>query len=104
MGRGGARDGAGRKKAVIPKKIRGMRLTDDEWAFVKEAVKKFREGDKDLVETAPVRELPQETVPTVVYQGFSGAGLLAHLEELYQQEYSWLLEYAKYLKSGYYDK
>lgn len=104
MGRGGAREGAGRKKAVIPKKIRGMRLTDDEWAFVKEAVKKFREGDKDLVEVAPAHEMPQETAPTVIYQGFSGAGLLAHLEELYQQEYGWLLEYAKYLKSDYYDK
>ena len=104
MGRGGAREGAGRKKAVIPKKIRGMRLTDDEWSFVKEAVKKFRNGENDVVEGATADDLPQEAASMVVYEGFSGAGLLAHLEELYQQEYGWLLEYAKYLKSDYYDK
>lgn len=104
MGRGGAREGAGRKKSIIQKKIRGIRLTDDEWAFVKEAVKRFRNGENDVVEAALADELPQEAASMVVYQGFSGVGLLAHLEELYQQEYGWLLEYAKYLKSDYYDK
>lgn len=104
MGRGGAREGAGRKKSIIQKKIRGIRLTDDEWAFVKEAVKRFRNGENDVVEAATADELPQEAASMVVYQGFSGAGLLAHLEELYQQEYGWLLEYAKYLKSDYYYK
>lgn len=57
-----------------------------------------------MVEDAPAQELPSESVNTVIYQGFSGVGLMAHLEEFYQQEYGWLLEYAKYLKNYYYDK
>ena len=47
MSWGGARTGAGRKKAEIPKKIRGMRLTDDEWAFLKDALKKTNELQLD---------------------------------------------------------
>lgn len=90
MSWGGAREGAGRKKAEIPKKYHGIRLTDEEWAFVKEAVKKYRNGEQ-----------PQQVAPT---QGYSGAGLLAHLEELFHQEYGWLQEYKKYLKNEHYDK
>lgn len=107
MGWGGAREGAGRPKADIPKKYRGIRLTDDEWAFVKEAVKKYRNGktaeDKAAPASSVLEQHRQETL-AIVYQGYSGAGLLAHLEELYQKEYDWLQEYKKYLKSDYYDK
>ena len=107
MGWGGAREGAGRPKAEIQKKYRGIRLTDDEWTFVKDALKKYRSGETVEAKAAPapsVPEKPRQEAPTIVYQGYSGAGLLAHLEELYQQEYDWLLEYEKYLKSDYYDK
>ena len=107
MGWGGAREGAGRPKAKIQKKYRGIRLTDEEWAFVKDVVKKYRQGEmaEPKAALAPsIPEKPRQEAPTIVYQGYSGAGLLAHLEELYQQEYDWLLEYEKYLKSDYYDK
>ena len=107
MGWGGAREGAGRPKVDIPKKYRGIRLTDDEWAFVKEAVKKYRNGETVEAEAPKASSTPKQTqqmVHAIVYQGYSGAGLLAHLEELYQQEYDWLQEYKKYLKSDHYDK
>lgn len=107
MGWGGTRVGAGRKKAEIPKKIRGFRLTDAEWEFMKEALSKYRNGEIEEATASPVAtvpELPREESATIVYEGYSGAGLLAHLEELYQQEYDWLQEYKKYLKSDYYDK
>lgn len=107
MGWGGARDGAGRKKQEINKKMRGFRLTDDEWSFMKDALAKYRKGEAVEPKTAPapsVSEPPQQEALTIVYQGYSGAGLLAHLEELYSQEYDWLQEYKKYLKSDYYDK
>ena len=107
MGWGGARNGAGRKKQEINKKMRGFRLTDDEWAFMKEALAKYRKGEAMEPKNAPapsVSEPPQQEATTIVYQGYSGAGLLAHLEELYSQEYDWLQEYKKYLKSDYYDK
>ncbi len=102
MGWGGARNGAGRKKKEVNKKMRGFRLTDDEWAFMKDALAKYRKGETMEPKAAP--EPPQQEAPTIVYQGYSGAGLLAHLEELYSQEYGWLQEYKKYLKSDYYDK
>ena len=104
MSWGGARTGAGRKKAEIPKKIRGMRLTDDEWAFLKDALKKYRSGEIEASEIPSVQVSSHQEAPSISYQGISGASLLAHLEELYQQEYGWLLEYEKYLKSDYYEK
>ena len=103
MSWGGAREGAGRKKAEIPKKIRGMRVTDDEWVFLKDALKKYRNGEQEASDGSPLHEYHNET-PSICYQGESGASLLAHLEELYQQDYGWLLEYEKYLKSDYYEK
>ena len=103
MGWGGAREGAGRKKAEVPKKYRGIRLTDEEWAFVKDAVKKYRSGEMAEAKDGSPKEVSRQE-STIIYQGYSGAGLLAHLENLYNQEYGWLLEYEKYLKSEYYDK
>ena len=107
MGRGGARKGAGRKKSAIEKKMCTFRLTEDERAFMKDALAKYRKGEQMQLKASPapiVAEPPQHEAPTIVYQGYSGAGLLAHLEELYSQEYGWLQEYKKYLKSDYYDK
>ena len=107
MSRGGARKGAGRKKSAIEKKMCTFRLTEDERAFMKDALAKYRKGEAMQPKPAPapiVAEPPQHESPTIVYQGYSGAGLLAHLEELYSQEYGWLQEYKKYLKSDYYDK
>ena len=107
MGRGGARKGAGRKKSAIEKKMCTFRLTEDERAFMKDALAKYRKGEAMQQKPAPaphVSEPPQHEATTIVYQGYSGAGLLAHLEDLYSQEYGWLQEYKKYLKSDYYDK
>lgn len=84
-----------------------FRLTEDERAFMKEALAKYRKGEQMQLKAslAPIEaESPQHKAPTIVYQGYSGAGLLAHLEELYSQEYGWLQEYKKCLKSDYYDK
>ena len=106
MGWGGTRAGAGRKKAEIPKKIRGFRLTDDEWEFMKGALNKYRKGENVEAVASPTPSIPEQPREefAIVYQGYSGAGLLAHLEELFIQEYGWLLEYEKCLKSDNYDK
>lgn len=107
MGWGGARNGAGRKKNEVNKKMRGFRLTDDEWAFMKEVLAKYRKGEAmepKAASASSASEPPQQEANTIVYQGYSGAGLLAHLEELYNQEYGWLQEYKKYLKSDRYEK
>lgn len=107
MAWGGARAGAGRPKSEIPKKYRGIRLTDDEWAFVKEAVKKYRNGEKDVANDAVVTEIPvmsQQKSSSLIYQEESGASLLAHLESLYQQRYYWMKEYEAYLQDESYDK
>ncbi len=47
MGRGGARKGAGRKKSAIEKKMCTFCLTEDERAFMKEALNKYRNGRAD---------------------------------------------------------
>ena len=47
MGRGGARKGAGRKKSEIEKKLCTFRLTEDERAFMKDALNKYRNGRAD---------------------------------------------------------
>lgn len=107
MSRGGARKGAGRKKSAVEKKMCTFRLTEDERAFMKDALAKYRKGEAMQPKPAPapnVSVLPRHEATTIVYQGYSGAGLLAHLEDLYSQEYGWLQEYKKYLKSDYYDK
>ena len=107
MSRGGARKGAGRKKSTIEKKMCTFRLTEDERVFMKDALAKYRQGETIEPKTATalnVSEPSHNEPPTIVYQGYSGAGLLAHLEDLYSQEYCWLQEYKKYLKSDYYDK
>lgn len=104
MSRGGARKGAGRKKSAVEKKMCTFRLTEDERAFMKEALNKYRSGS---VDEAPVKQpindrLPiQQTNPTDEDQG---ASLLAHLEEIFRQQYKWLLEYRDYLNEGSYDK
>lgn len=54
MGWGGARDGAGRKKQEINKKMRGFRLTDEEWAFMKGALDKYRKGEKMDANGSPI--------------------------------------------------
>ena len=59
MSWGGAREGAGRKKAEIPKKIRGMRVTDDEWAFLKNALDMYRSGKMEASVAAPVEKSSQ---------------------------------------------
>lgn len=46
---GGARAGAGRPKIENnPNKMRSMRLTDEEYDFVRWAVKQYRAGSKQL--------------------------------------------------------
>lgn len=46
---GGARAGAGRPKIENnPSKMRSMRLTDEEYDFVRWAVKQYRAGAKQL--------------------------------------------------------
>ncbi len=104
MSWGGARKGAGRKKSEIAKKMRGFRLTDEEWEFMKEALNKYRNGN-DAEE--PASQLSkdftqvQQPNPTATKQG---ASLLAHLEHLYKEQYKWLLEYRDYLKDESYQK
>ena len=82
MGRGGARKGAGRKKSEIEKKMCTFRLTEDERAFMKEALNKYRNSNADETpakqpsnDNLQVRQsnLPPED---------QGASLLAHLDGL----------------------
>ena len=111
MSRGGARKGAGRKKSGIVKKVRGFRLTEQEWAFMKKSLNEFRKGNKNNIENVIDVEDAGERAGVVKHprQGGSfnnelGAGLLAHLENLYKQQYGWLLEYREYLKNENYNK
>ena len=111
MSRGGARKGAGRKKSGIAKKVRGFRLTEQEWAFMKKSLNEFRKGNKNNIENVIDVEDAGERAGVVKHprQGGSfnnelGAGLLAHLENLYKQQYGWLLEYREYLKNENYNK
>ena len=69
MGWGGARDGAGRKKQEIKKKMRGFRLTDDEWAFMKDALAKYRKGEAMEPKTAPAPSVsePLQQGPLPLY-------------------------------------
>ena len=104
MGRGGARKGAGRKKSEIEKKMCTFRLTEDERAFMKEALNKYRNGSAD---EAPAKQPSNDSLQ--VRQSNStnedqGASLLAHLEDLFKQQYKWLLEYRDYMKDENYDK
>ena len=103
MGWGGARDGAGRKKQEINKKMRGFRLTDEEWAFMKGALDKYRKGEKMDANGSPI-DPPSQGKEGVKEYGAFEACLLAHLEDLYSQDYKWLLEYKNYLKDESYDK
>lgn len=111
MSRGGARKGAGRKKSDIVKKVRGFRLTEQEWAFMKKSLNEFRKGNKNNIENVIDVEDAGGRAGVVKHprQGGSfnnelGAGLLAHLENLYKQQYGWLLEYREYLKDENYNK
>ena len=111
MSRGGARKGAGRKKSDIVKKVRGFRLTEQEWAFMKKSLNEFRKGNKNNIENVIDVEDAGGRAGVVKHprQGGSfnnelGAGLLAHLENLYKQQYGWLLEYREYLKNENYNK
>ena len=104
MSRGGARKGAGRKKSAIEKKMCTFRLTEDERAFMKEALNKYRNGSADA---APANQpgndnfqVRQSNLPPED----QGASLLAHLEDLFKQQYRWLLEYRDYMKDENYDK
>lgn len=104
MSRGGARKGAGRKKSAIEKKMCTFRLTEDERAFMKEALNKYRNGNTN---EAPAKQPSNDSLQ--VRQSNSthddqGASLLAHLEDLFKQQYRWLLEYRDYMKDENYDK
>lgn len=111
MSKGGARKGAGRKKSGIVKKVRGFRLTDQEWAFMKKSLSEFRKGNKNNIENVINVEDAGERAGIVkhhrqggIFNNELGAGLLAHLENLYKQQYGWLLEYREYLKDENYNK
>lgn len=104
MSWGGAREGAGRKKAEVPKKIRGMRVTDDEWVFLKDALDKYRSGETAAPVSAPIEAPSQVQSDTEDTYKALVKGLLAHLENLYYQDEQWLLEYKQYLQDESYDK
>ena len=104
MGRGGARKGAGRKKSEIEKKMCTFRLTEDERAFMKEALNKYRNGRAD---EAPAKLPSNDSLQVRQLNSTNedqGASLLAHLEDLFKQQYRWLLEYRDYMKDENYDK
>ena len=104
MSWGGARKGAGRKKSEIEKKMCTFRLTEDEWAFMKEALNKYRNSSAD---ETPAKQ-PSNDSLQVRQSNYNnedqGASLLAHLEDLFKQQYRWLLEYRDYMKDENYDK
>ena len=89
-----------------PKKPRGMRLTDDEWTFVKEAVKKYRAGEEPARASlaTPSNDTTDIKGNSATYKGNSEVALLSHLEYLYQQDCIWLLEYEQFLTDDFYRK
>ena len=104
MSRGGARKGAGRKKSAIEKKMCTFRLTEDERAFMKEALNKYRTGSVDEASAKqPINDSLQVRQPNTTNE-VQGARLLAHLEDIFRQQYKWLLEYRDCLKYESYDK
>lgn len=101
MGWGGARKGAGRPKADIPKKFHGIRLTDDEWDFVKAAVKKYRDDERD---TTKEKQPERKILPfRFTHTDYDTTTLLAHLEYLYREEVMWMKKKERALKDDYYD-
>lgn len=81
-----------------------FRLTEDERAFMKEALNKYRNSSAD---ETPAKQPSNDSMQ--VQQSNSthddqGASLLAHLEDLFKQQYRWLLEYRDYMKDENYDK
>ena len=86
MSRGGARKGAGRKKSAIEKKMCTFRLTEDERAFMKEALNKYRNSSAD---ETPAKQ-PSNDSLQVRRSNYNnedqGASLLAHLEDLFKQQ------------------
>ncbi len=99
---GGVREGAGRKKSSgAQKKMRGFRLTDAEWEYMKSALKKHRKGDDEVVRVS-IDSKADKIKPTE-FSGL-GAGLLAHLEVLYKEDLKWLKEYESYLTKENYEK
>ena len=98
---GGARAGAGRKASPVPKKQRNLRLTAEEYAVVKEALKRHRMGIQEPTE-APV-EVPAAPVQ-VTYNEDDSAALLGHVLHLQDQYIHWQDEYCKWIKNSSYDK
>ncbi len=91
MPRGGARAGAGRKKSSgDPKTMRGFRITDAEWEYLKSALEKHRDGSDVAAESHVPSKLE--------------SGILAHLEALYEEDLKWLTEYENYLTQDGYEK
>ena len=98
---GGARPGAGRKAASIPKKQRNFRLTDEEYQFVKQALQRHRH-DLDVPEPTPIYHV--ESKDQSSYENPDHATILAHLEDLQNQYINWQNEYCKWIRDANYDK
>lgn len=45
-GRGGRREGAGRKKALVPRTPYSIRLTKEEYAYIRECLEAYRAKKK----------------------------------------------------------
>ncbi len=103
MPRGGARPGAGRKKgSEDPRPMRGFRLTDAEWAFMKEEIRKYRAGGEASATETPVAKVSSHAA--FIEHSKLESGLLAHFADLYKEDLHWLREYETYLKNDYYEK
>ncbi len=103
MPRGGSRPGAGRKKgSEDPRPMRGFRLTDAEWGFMKEAIRKYRARGEDAATETAVAKVSSHAA-SIGYSNLE-SGLLAHFEALYKEDLHWLREYERYLTSDYYEK
>ena len=70
-----------------------FRLTEDERAFMKEALNKYRNSSAD---ETPAKQPSNDNLQVQQLNSpheDQGASLLAHLEDLFKQQYRWLLEF-----------
>lgn len=90
---GGERSGAGRKRLVPVKRVRTMRLLDDEWEYLRKVLEDYRESRGIEASAAGNANIGQSVRQTK--RDADGAALMEHMENLMGQLVHWYIEYKK---------
>ena len=88
---GGERSGAGRKRLVPVKRVRTMRLLDDEWEYLRKVLEDYRESRGIEASAAGNANIGQSVRQTK--RDADGAALMEHMENLMGQLVHWYIEY-----------